>query len=47
MSKKRIEHELLHGHKGCGCQTAMLSEAVREAGMDPSSMSAPLTQIGR
>ena len=36
MSKDHSKQDLFHGHKGCGCQTAMLSEAVREAGLDPS-----------
>ncbi len=36
MSKNHSKHDPFHGHKGCGCQSAMLSESVREAGMDPS-----------
>jgi membrane-bound lytic murein transglycosylase MltF len=34
-----MEHNLFHGHKGCGCQTSMLSQMRREAakrGLDPN-----------
>jgi len=37
MSKKHMEHDLLHGYTGCGCQRSMLSQMVGDAaGMDPS-----------
>lgn len=36
MSKKHTGPNHFHGHKGCGCQSAILSESIREADKDPS-----------
>ena len=37
MSKRHLGHNPFHENKGCGCQTSMLSQLIRDAkGMDPS-----------